>query len=110
MRLHIVALTLVGFAAPAFSQTATVGSITMLRTGWNADSFAVALTAPIVNPANCPTPDGYLSISSQPGYNTYYAAALTAYSLNLRVMVVIDNTPGQCLFSRPKLIGINLIR
>lgn len=125
MRLHILALTLVGFAAPAFSQIipppfpplfppehklskVTTGSIINIRTGLNADSFEVLLQGTIENPANCPRPDGYLSDSSQPGYNTYYAAALTAYSVNRPVDVYIDLT--ECLATRPKLIGIALTR
>jgi hypothetical protein len=78
MRALIFALALVGIASPGFAQTSTGASITGVRTGWNADSFAVTTLETIVNPAGCPTPDGYISDKSFPGYNTYYAAALTA--------------------------------
>jgi hypothetical protein len=105
MRVVLAALILVGFASPAFAQAGDSGAITLLRTGWNSDSFAIAMTGPIQNPANCPTPDGYISHSSLPGYNTYYAAALTAYVAKQPVLVTIHNT--ECFAGRPKLIGIN---
>ena len=108
MRIFLILLALVGFGSSAFSQTMIVGSITMVRTGWNSDAFAIVTREPIQNPANCPTPDGYQSDSSQPGYSTYYAAALTAYMANVPLMVTIDN--AQCVATRPKLIGINLMR
>ena len=106
MRRALLALVLIGCSAPAFSQTMSTATITMIRTGWNVDSFALVTAEPVLNPANCPTPDGYLSASTHPGYSTYYAAALTAYSLSQPVVVIIHNT--QCALSRPLLIGINL--
>jgi hypothetical protein len=109
MRVLVVALALVGIASPSLSQTMTPCSISGVRTGWNADSFAVTTVEPIVNPANCPTPDGYISEKSLPGYNTYYAAALTAFiASSPSVVVTVHNT--QCFSGRPKLIGINLAR
>jgi hypothetical protein len=109
MRSMFTALALVVVATPAWSQTMIPGTITMIRTGWNADSFAVVTAEPIANPAHCPTPDGYISERSLPGYNTYYAAALTAYATNSKVIVTVHNT--QCgPAGRPKLIGINLTR
>jgi hypothetical protein len=108
VRLLVFVLTLVGFSSAAFCQTMVVGTITLVRTGWNADSFAVVTREPILNPAHCPEPDGYLSDSTQPGYNTCYAAALTAYIANHPLTVTIDNT--HCAGTRPKLIGINLMR
>jgi hypothetical protein len=109
MRALIFALALVGIASPGFAQTSTGASITGVRTGWNADSFAVTTVEPIVNPASCPTPDGYISDKSFPGYNTYYAAALTALIAPSASMVVtVHNT--ECFAGRPKLIGINLPR
>ncbi len=107
MRMPLVALTLFGFTSSAFSQTETFGSITLVRTGWNSDSFAIVTQEPIKNPANCSIPDGYISESSLPGYNTYYAAALTAYVARPPVVgITIHNT--ECFAGRPKLIGINL--
>ena len=35
MRSFLVVLTLIGFSVPAFSQTMTVGTISMIRTGWD---------------------------------------------------------------------------
>lgn len=107
MRSFILAFALLTLAAPAIAQTMRSATITMSRTGWNFDSFAVVTAEPISNPANCPTPDGYISEKSQPGYSTYYAAALTAYIARRRVVIVAHNS--ECGFAgRPKLIGINL--
>lgn len=109
MRVLVVALALVGIASPCLSQTMTAGSINGIRTGWNADSFAITTVEPIVNPAHCPTPDGYISDKSLPGYDTYYAAALTAFiASSPSVVVTVHDT--QCFGGRPKLIGINLAR
>jgi hypothetical protein len=124
MRCTFAALILLGFTLPAASQTTTSPSlITMVRTGWNAESFAVVTQGPVLNPQHCPIPDGYVTDSSQPGYNTYYAAALAAYVSNSPVLVVIFDPPlstGEpigtgvnalpCDQGRPRLIGIDLSR
>lgn len=106
MRFLLPALAVLAIALPAAAQTMPTASITMIRTGWNTDSFAVVTAEPIQNPARCPTPDGYLSEKSAPGYSTYYAAALTAYAAKRRVVVTVHNS--ECALGRPKLIGINL--
>jgi hypothetical protein len=104
----IVLLAIGGLSLPASAQTTVVGSIKMIRTGWDAEQFAVVTTEPIKNPAGCPAPDGYLADGSAPGYRTYYAAALAAYSLRQPIMIIIHD--HQCDATRPKLIGINLFR
>jgi hypothetical protein len=108
MRLIVLSLaaTIVGYTAPAAAQTMQPGSVTMVRTGWNADSFAVVTAEPIVNPAGCGTPDGYISEKSLPGYETYYAAALTAIAARSHVVITVHDS--ECFGDRPKLIGINL--
>ena len=97
-------------AAPlvATAQTMRTGTVTMVRTGWNSDSFAVVTAEPIANPAACPTPDGYLSLKPAPGYTTYYAAALTAYLAAKPAVFTVHDS--ECEGGRPKLIGINLSR
>ena len=124
MRLALAALILVGFASSAVSQTTTAaGLITMVRTGWDTKSFAIVTQQPILNPQHCPIPDGYVSDSSQSGYNTYYAAALAAYVSKTPVLVVIFDPsthpskatgtgthPSPCDQGRPRLIGIDLTR
>ena len=102
----VLALALLAPASPALAQGTTAATVTMIRTGWNADQFAVVTAEPIINPARCPTPDGYLSEKSLPGYSTYYAAALTAYLAHRRVHIIVHNS--ECFAARPKLIGINL--
>jgi hypothetical protein len=108
MRIPFIIAALICLSSPAFSQTTAVGSITLIRTGWNFDSFGIVTREPIQNPANCPTPDGYVSDGTQPGYSTYYAAALTAYMANVPIQIVIHNS--ECVATRPKLIGINLMK
>ena len=124
MRLAFAALILVGFALPGVSQTTTAPSlITMVRTGWNAESFAIVTQGPVLNPLHCPIADGYVTDSSQLGYNTYYAAALAAYVSNSPVLVVVFDPPISpnpangtgtnalpCDQGRPRLIGIDLTR
>lgn len=96
--------------APALGEPRQVlTTIKEIRTGWNAEQFAVVTRElPMSNPANCPTPDGYISESSQPGYQTYYAAAITAFVERAQVVVVIAEQG--CIAGRPKLIGINVRR
>ena len=83
-----------------------VGSIIMIRTGWDIDGFVVVTGEPIINPARCSAPDGYMSNNSFPGYSTYYAAALTAYLAHTPVTIIVDG--NECFADRPKLIGIDL--
>lgn len=93
-------------ADAASAQTMQTASVTMVRTGWNRDSFAVVTAEPVVNPARCQIRDGYISDKSLPGYQTLYSAALTAIASHLRVDITVHNT--ECFEGRPKLIGINL--
>jgi hypothetical protein len=103
----MLAAAAAGFSASAVGQPVhQAGSITMIRTGWNLDSFAVVTAEPIINPAGCATPDGYISDKSLPGYETFYSAALTAFVARRRVIMVVDDT--QCVHDRPKIVGINV--
>lgn len=106
MRRTLPLIAALMLAAPAMAQTHVNGSISLIRTGWNADSFAVQLNVPTQDPAFCGTADGYITHVSLPGYRTYYAAALTAYSMKQPVTVVVHNS--ECYGGRPKLIGINM--
>lgn len=92
----------------ANAQSYASGKLHMLRTGWNADQFGIVLDTPVRNPANCTTPDGYVTSASQPGYDSFFEAALGAYKSGSPITVVIDATAGSCVNGRPKIIGINL--
>src|SRR4051812_43337815 len=84
-----------GLSLPAHAQQAVSGTITQVRTGWDSDSFGVMMNMPQINPAHCTTNNlGYISTVDQPGYQTYYAAALTAYVSRKQVTVTVHNT--QC--------------
>lgn len=109
MRRTLGALTLILAAAPAMAQTMTGPvNVTMVRTGWNADAFAVVTLQPIANPSGCPIADGYVAQKPQPGYDTYYRAALLAFDKNSRAQVTVAD--AGCIAGRPKIIGINLLR
>jgi hypothetical protein len=109
MRPVLGALTLILATAPAMAQTMTGPvNVTMIRTGWNADAFAVVTLQPIANPSGCPIADGYVAQKPQPGYATYYDASLLAFDKNARVQVTVAD--AGCIAGRPKLIGINLLR
>lgn len=108
--MRILILTLAIFVVPAFAAgpSSVIGKITMVRTGWNSEIFAVVTSVPMKNPAGCPTPDGAIAAVAQPGYKTYYAAALLGFAEKVDVEVIINETG--CVAGRPKLIGINLFR
>ena len=97
--------TLVPSAAEA--QAYDSGNVNMLRTGWDADAFGLVLDKPVQNPAGCPTPDGYVTETTQPGYDAFYDIALGAYKIGSPITVVIDSRAGQCVAGRPRIIGIN---
>lgn len=93
------------FANSAMAQVSSTGLITGIRTGWGDDYFAVILSSPVLNPAGCAAPDGYISHVSMPGYHTYYSAVLSAYEKGRSVSVVVNST--QCIAGRPAILGIN---
>jgi hypothetical protein len=93
------------FATSAMAQVSSTGLITGIRTGWGDDLFAAVLNVPVLNPAGCASPDGYISHVSLPGYHTFYSAALSAYEKGRPVTVVVNST--QCVAGRPTILGIN---
>lgn len=103
----ILGIVLGGEALCAIAET-QVGpvSIIRIRTGWDRDAFAIEAGSTIVNPARCPDPDAYLSVSESQGYKTYYAAALLAYATGKSIRLVISDS--ECFLGRPKIIGIYL--
>jgi hypothetical protein len=107
LRAFFILTISIAVVCTAHAQHHVSGTITQLRTGWNADSFGIMLDAPQANPAHCTTNNlGYVSSIDQPGYHTYYAAALAAYVAGKRVTVVVHLT--ECLGPFPKIIGINM--
>jgi len=81
--------------------------ITIIRTGMSFDRFGILTVAPVVNPGNCARPqDGYWTDSTQPGYHTYYAAALLAFAERATVEVVVFG----CVADRPALVGLDIVR
>jgi len=82
--------------------------ITMIRTGWASDTFAIETGQAIVNPARCSAPDSYMAAISEPGYKTHYAAALLAFSSGKNVIVIVSDT--DCSGSRPRIIGLHIAK
>lgn len=78
--------------------------VVKIRTGWSADLFALDIGQSVLNPANCPNADGYYASSADPGYKTFYAAALLAFSMGKTVSMYISNS--QCTELRPRIIGL----
>ena len=94
---------------PAFADQKVSTQITMIFTGHNKDQFGIHTVAPTVNPFHCPLMDsGYATDSSQPGYSTFYAAALLAFAERADVEVIVDDEG--CVAERPRLIGLNILR
>jgi hypothetical protein len=101
---------LVGLCEPSWADPPHVRTqITEVFTGWNADQFGIFTADPVVNPAKCKHPTGYMTDGNQPGYRTFYAAVLAAFAQRATVIVVVDETEGHCIEDHPKLIGINIL-
>ena len=95
---------------PAGAEVYVNGTIKVLRTGWNSDAFGIEIDAPQQNPAGCQNNVGYVSEASQPGFKTFYMAAIAAYQTGKVISVVVDSNSGACVGGWPKIIGINLLR
>jgi hypothetical protein len=95
---------------PAFAADQKVtGEITRIFTGHEKDLFGVHIGAPQINPSGNPdcNQPGYATDSDQPGYRTFYAAVLLAFTMRATVEVVVDDEG--CVAGRPKLIGVNIL-
>ena len=91
-------------AAEALAAETGPVTIKRIRTGWASDTFAIETDEAILNPAGCSMPDGYISDTSHPGYKTYYAAVLMAFSSGKPVNVIVSNT--ECYSGRQKIMGV----
>lgn len=97
------------FPGDAFAGAVGTGTvqITKLRTGWDSEQFAVETAEAYINPASCPSPDGYAALDSSPGYRTYYSAILAAISSGKKVQLIVSNS--DCAMGRPRIMGVYLI-
>lgn len=100
----MLALFLTGSTGLFAQAPTTSGTITHVNTGWNADQFSVATTAPFINPTNCPNTDGYVSEIGHNGFKTHYQAVLLAFALDKPVVIVVSQT--ECIVGRPKIMGV----
>lgn len=102
-------LLLVALPMPLRAQTTTNDANTIVRvgTGWDCDCFLVTVNRPVINPAGCPTPDGYMAEAASSGYKTHYAAALTAFSIGRPIYITASNS--SCVHGRPRVIGVVIL-
>lgn len=107
--LTLIPIFLAVLAGNAQAQTNT-GEIPLaaIRTGWSNDLFTVDTGGSYLNPANCPVADGYYASGANPGYKTLYSVALLAFSMGKGVKVILSNT--ECTESRPRIIGITIVK
>ena len=95
----------VAIAAQAVSDW---GHILWFETGWAADTMAVMLDVPQVNPtdstgAKCPiTNAGYALDPQDPGVKVHEAAIMGAYFAGKRVRIRADG----CVFQKPRVIAV----
>ena len=91
-------------AAIAQTTTPDLNTIVKLGSGWNSDVFGINVNRPIINPAGCSTPDGYMSESPNLGFKTHYAAVLMAFATGRQVQITVSNTV--CVHGRPAIVGV----
>ncbi|MFC5741148.1 hypothetical protein [Dyella tabacisoli] len=104
------AITAIAMSGSIFAQSSS-GQIYVNRmsTGWGTDSFGISTSGnTAVNPAGCSNTDLYSIDGTDPGYKTFYAAALTAYTNGTPVEVIISNQ--NCRQGRPMILGISLLK
>lgn len=118
MRWMPLALTLgASLAGEAIAETPEIGqfgivgtgnvTITRIRTGLDADQFAIVTREPMINPAGCAVPDGYVATATKGGYKETYAAALSAMYSGKQVQVTLSDL--DCAAQRPRVMGVQVI-
>ena len=96
-------------ATTASAQTQTaVAPVTIFSGGWGSDEFAINTSAPFTNPAHCTNTDLYDMSSTNGGYKTLLATALSAITSRQNVSITVSNTACSST-NRPLLIGIAII-
>ena len=108
MHRFLLALALIVIAQPAAAQPAAPGFVVAGTVGFllvDETSFGVGTDSPILNPANCPTPDSYRSSFIR---ELYYGTALTAFAMTASITITIHES--ECANGRPKIVGIVISR
>ncbi len=107
---HVMFGAVLALVSTASFAQSTVGPVhlTQVVTGWNSEAFSVNIGTAVPNPAGCGATDLAGTSVANPGYKTFYAAALTAMANDTPVMLIVSNTA--CEGARPRLIGITLNR
>ncbi|MBB6253391.1 hypothetical protein [Nitrospirillum iridis] len=101
--LAAVVLALVAGAKTAQAATQTPWTkVTFIATGWVDKTFRFYTEAPVANPENCASTDGYVVPDSLPGNDHFLSTIIAAYSLNHEVALIINS----CVNDRPQVIGV----
>lgn len=86
------------------------GRITALEAGWAADSVAVQITAPIINPAVCPVVTaGYVTSTTDPGRKLYHDILRDAFFRGYPVQLLISGKAGDCFAGKPRIISVLIL-
>lgn len=105
-KLIAIAIIATTSATAAAQTTTSPAHITQVSTGWGYDSFSLFVSTPLPNPAGCALTDSATVSADSSGYKTYYAAALTAFTNDFPVTLVISNSA--CEGSRPRIVGVGM--
>lgn len=109
----LLALTTAAVAQSAWSADPVRTSpdrISILEAGWGEDTVSVQLLGrQIVNPAGCTHPEaGYVTSPSDRGRTLYQDILRDAFWHNYPVELLISGTPGDCPFSKPRIISVTI--
>lgn len=91
---------------PSQPQTTASSKIVRMTGGWGDAILYVVLSAPVINPANCSSTDGYMTNSADPGAPLYNQMLLNAYQSGQKISLVISAN-GCTPSGRPQIAGVN---
>ena len=102
MHRFLLALALIVIVQPTAAQELYITYGTVSSLSVDETSFEVVVVGSVIrNPAHCPQVDSYRSQRE-----TYYATALTAFTMTELLRLTID--PSQCVNGRPKIVSMYL--
>lgn len=81
------------------------GAVVSLEAGWSQDTMALTLSAPVINPDNCPVwTAGYATDPADPGHDLFHTVALAAFLNRKEVSVLVSG----CVYNKPKIISVKV--
>lgn len=109
MKRIICILALVTALIPEISKaaahTTTDGYITYMEGGWASGNLRVQTDFAFTNPANCSSPDGYITDPADSGSSLFNALLMNAYMSHKKVHLVLDG----CTVGRPHIISVAVL-